>query len=382
MSTDRPATERPANFFRNYNRLVGFTYVSIVFLTLGFFLHQIHLKRTEEINSILGHVERHGQLIEFVLRNSVDYLEASRITAIAFYATSSADDLSTPPLRSRLFSQIRTTADSSHFNLDTITEPDSTGNLTGDGRFADKTQRFYRDVEMALELAQDFQAINLNLPNAVSTRFVGVEQFSYVFPWQESSKERFAASDYSTSAWRMGTPEDNPTRGKYWASVHYGGKDKGLLAPVSAPIYDGDSFRGVLSIDTSLDYLNRLNGDFGYSLGTAMLVDADARVLAHPEFFSDPLNVKEVPAFSMALPPGLDKNDVLSLPARTPTEIGGQIIIRYPFLNAPWNLVYILPSSDLSAKLFAERGVERQRLSVCPPAMPCLRRSLYNMQMC
>ena len=357
MSTDRPAAERPANFFRNYNRLVGFTYAAIVALTLGFFLHQIYQKRAEEIDSILSHVERHGQLIEFVLRNSVDYLEASRITAIAFYANPTADDLSMSSARSRLFSQIRTTADNSRFNLDKIAEPDSTGNLTGDGRFVDRTPRFYRDVEMALELAQDFQAISLNLPNAVSSRFVGVEQFSYVFPWQMSSKERFAASDYGTSTWRMGTPEGDPTRGKYWTSVHYGGKDKGLLAPVGAPIYDGDSFRGVLSIETSLDYLNRLNGDFGYPLGTAMLVDANAQVLAHPKFFSDTLNVKEVPDFSAALPPGLDKNDVLALPARTPTEMGGQIVIRYPFLNAPWNLVYILPSSDLSAMLFAERGV-------------------------
>jgi sigma-B regulation protein RsbU (phosphoserine phosphatase) len=357
MSTEHPVAERPADFFRNYNRLVGATYAAIVILTLGFFLHQIYQKRAEEIASILGHVERHGQLIEFVLRNTVDYLEASRITALDFYANTPASDLATPVARSRLFPQIRTTADGSRFHLDAIAEPDSTGNLTGDGRFEGRTPRFYRDVEMALELAQDFQAISLNLPNAVSSRFVGVERFSYVFPWQESGKERFASSDHDTPTWRTGTPEADPTRGKYWASVHYAGTDKGLLAPVGAPIYDGDSFRGVLSIETSLDYLNRLNGDFGYPLGTAMLVDANAQVLAHPKFFADALDVREVPEFAKALPPGLDKDAVLALPARTPSEMGGHIVIRYAFLNAPWSLVYILPSSELSWKLFAERGV-------------------------
>lgn len=355
MSTELPATERPVDFFRNFNRLVGVTYAAIVVLTLGFFIHQIYEKRGEEITSILGHVDRHGQLIEFVLRNSVDYLEASRVTALDFYANTQDNKYSVA--HSRLFSQIKTSSSGERFHLDKIAEPDSTGNLTGNGRFEGRTPRFYRDVDMALELAKDFQAINLNLPNAVSSRFIGIEQFSYVFPWQESSKEHFSSSDYRRSSWQMGTPEADPTRGKYWTSVYYAGKDKGLIAPVGVPIYDGDSFRGILSIETSLDYLNRINGDFGYPLGTVMLVDANGQVLAHPKLFANTLDIQNVPQFGNALPQELGKNEVLALPVRTPTELGGYIVIRYAFLNAPWNLVYILPSGKLSAKLFAERGV-------------------------
>ena len=95
MSTDSPVTERPVDFFQNFNRLVGVTYAAIVILTLGFFLHQIYQKRAEEITSILGHVDRHGQLIEFVLRNSVDYLEASRVSALDFYANTPFNDINT-----------------------------------------------------------------------------------------------------------------------------------------------------------------------------------------------------------------------------------------------------------------------------------------------
>lgn len=149
-----------------------------------------------------------------------------------------------PIARSHLFSQIRTAADGSRFNLDAITEPDSTGNLTGDGRFEGRTPQFYRDVEMALELAQDFLAISLNLPNAVSSRFVGVERFSYVFPWQESGKERFSSSDHATSTWRTGTPEADPARGKYSSPVHYAGNDKGvafLTGNQAKPRHSGSS---------------------------------------------------------------------------------------------------------------------------------------------
>lgn len=363
MSSAPPTVPRHAYFFRNYNRLVGFTYAAIVVVTLGFFLHQIYQKRNEEIASILGHVDRHALLIEFVLRNSVDHLESARSTALNFYANTPlkayapARGAAPAAARSPFFAQIRSNAAGERFNLDRIAEPDSSGNLTGEGRFEGRSARFYRDVDMALALATDFQTINLNLPNAASSRFIGVERFAYIFPWQASNKEQFSSDAYGSPTWRMGGPEADPTRVKYWAPVYYAGKDKGLVTPVAAPIYDGKSFRGVLSIETSLDYLNRINGDFGYPMGTAMLIDANARVLAHPGLYADALAVKDVPDIATALPAGLDAATVLAVPARQAVHLGDYIVIRYAFLNAPWNLVYVLPSIDLSTHLFAERGI-------------------------
>lgn len=349
-------TEKPVDFFRNFNRLVGVAYIAIVALTLGFFWHQIDQKRNEEIALILGHVERHGQLIEFVLRNSVDHLEASRITASDFYA-GIPKKTGNPALKTALISRLRTSDSARRFHLDSIEEPDSSGNLTGEGRLDKRTSGFYRDITMALQFARNFQAINLSLPNAVSSRFVSKERFSYIFPWQESAKERFASADYQSPTWKMGTPEANPTRARFWAPVYYGGKDKGLVAPVGVPIYDGSLFRGVVSIETSLDYLNRLNADFGYPLGTSVLIDANAQVLAHPGLFASPLDVLAPPSFAKAFPAGISAAALLDLPVRTPTRLGSYIVIRYAFLNAPWNLVYLLPSGDLSMKLFSERGV-------------------------
>lgn len=350
------STEKPVDFFRNFNRLVGVAYVAIVALTLGFFWYQIDQKRDEEIALLLGHVDRHGQLIEFVLRNSVDHLEASRITANDFYAGIPKKS-GNPALKTALISRLRHADAGQRFHLDNIEEPDSSGNLTGDGRLDQRSSGFYRDITMALQFARNFQAINLSLPNAVSARFVSKESFSYLFPWQESAKERFSRTDYQRPTWQMGTPEANPTRARFWAPVYYGGKDKGLVAPVGVPIYDGPSFRGVVSIETSLDYLNRLNADFGYPLGTSVLIDASAQVLAHPGFYASPLEVLEPPPFAKVFPAGILPATLLDLPVRTPTRLGSYIVIRYAFLNAPWNLVYLLPSGDLSMKLFSERGV-------------------------
>lgn len=365
MNAEKPTPPASINFFRNYNRLVGATYAAIVVLTLGFFLHQITQKRAEEIETIQGHVDRHGQLIEFILRSSVDYLEAMRITAQSFYASAAPTGATVTTAHpgdqasdhSRLIGMLTPGADKSSFNLDKIAEPDATGNLTGLGALEGRSPQFYRDVAMALSLDQDFQAVSLNLPNAVMSRFVGVERFSIVFPWAESEKSRFSARDYETPTWRLGTPEHDRTRHKYWAPVYYGGKDKGLLAPLGVPVYDGASFRGVVSIDTSLDYLNRINGDFGYRLGVPFLVDANRQVLAHPTHYADALVVKDTPPLAAVMPAGiLDNRRLDDIPARIPTEISGYVVIRYPFISAPWNLVYVLPQNELWEKLIFERG--------------------------
>ncbi len=358
MSIDKPGLQAPTDFFRNYNRLVGVAYAAIVLLTLGFFLHQIDQQRAEEIESIRGHVERHGQLIEFVLRSSVDYLEAMRISAQSSYASAAATEAATVAAhRLQRVALLTPNAEKSSFNLDRITEPDATGNLTGLGTLEGRSPQFYRDVEMALNLDHNFQAISLNLPNAVMSRFVGIEQFSIVFPWTESALSQFSVMDYATPTWHLGTPQNSNTRYKYWAPVYFAGKDKGLLAPLGAPVYDGSSFRGVVSIDTSLDYLNRINGDFGYRLGVPFLVDANHQVLAHPTHYADTLVIRDTPTLAAVMPAGiLDNQRLEDIPARIPTEIAGYVVIRYPFINAPWNLVYVLPQNELWKKLILQRG--------------------------
>jgi hypothetical protein len=82
---------------------------------------------------------------------------------------------------------------------------------------------------------------------------VSVNNFATMSPWQESKKRHFSPQIYEQPIRRLGTPQYNPNREKYWAPVHYGGKEKGLLVPAGAPVYKRDEFRGVASVDLSLD---------------------------------------------------------------------------------------------------------------------------------
>ena len=223
-NSDQPAN---SNFFKNYNRLVGATYVLILILTFGFFLLQLHRSYNDEIDIIRGHVNRHAQFVEFTLRSSVNSLEALRISASEYYT--SAAGRSKQTAHSSLFGKLRSTA--TGFDLDAAPERDATGNLTGLGSLTGRSEQFYHDVEMALSLNREFQAIAFNLPNAAEVRFVSTENFSHTYPWIEVAKRPFAKTVYDTPRWRMGTPGNDPDHLRYWAPVYYGGAEAGLLVP-------------------------------------------------------------------------------------------------------------------------------------------------------
>jgi sigma-B regulation protein RsbU (phosphoserine phosphatase) len=348
------------NFFRNYNRVVGGAFLAIVLLTLSFFLYQINEKRQEELRIIQGHVQRHSQFIEFILRSSLDYLENLRSVARNHYAQTipQTSFRSSVSQVNNLVPLIRADQTENSFNLDALPDRDLGGNLTGLGILTQRSAAFYQDVEMALGLNQTFLSIAFNLPNAAEASFVSVEKFSTMSPWQASAKRRFTQDVYASPIWKMGVPENNPNREKFWGPVHFGGKEVGLLVPVGAPVYKQDDFRGVVSIETSLDYLNRINADFGYKLGSVMLVDANGDVLAHSSLAQKALELQSTQSMRELLPVDVLTDGFLlqDLLENQPIEKGGYVLIKHSFVSAPWHLVYVVPEQALWFKLVQERG--------------------------
>lgn len=363
MSDTDSTPQTTVNFFRNYNRVVGLAFLAIVVLTLGFFLHQINEKRKEELVVIQGHVERHSQFIEFILRSSLDYLESLRIAAQGHYLTESPQNHAQQTSVGEvshiiLLKQFRQNDSQTGFDLDTLADRDSSGNLTGIGSLQGRSEAFYSDVEMAMALNRTFHSIAFNLPNAVEASLTSVEDFDITSPWLVSSKRSFTKAKYDRPIWQMGTPKNNPNREKYWAPVHFGSKETGLLVPAGAPIYNHDDFRGVVSIETSLDYLNRINADFGYKLGTVMLVDSQGVVLAHPDLAKMGLDLQTTKTINELTPADIlaQQPQLQNLPPNKPVEIAGYVVIRHGFISAPWSLVYTVPTQTLWIKLLQEQG--------------------------
>ncbi len=340
----------PVNFFRNYTRVVGIAYAAIVLGLFVVFAHQLQQKVNEEVVVIQTHFERHAQFFEFVLRSSGDQLEALRMAAL-----SESDEGLEQRTQSRLRQLVSSEAG---FSLDTVLDRDIGGNFIGQGTTSNRAQPFYKDLNIAFALLPAFRTLNFTLPSVVQGQYLSAENFHMVSPWIPSNTKPFSADDYKTPAWKMGKSNEKLDQARYWAPIYFSNKEQGLLVPAAVPIYQDKRFAGVLSIDTSLDYLNRINGSFGYPMGTPFLVDSFGDVLAHPKLYANPAQIEIAPKLQQALPASLASANLViaDLANNKPLNISGQLVLRHRFVSAPWDLVYTIPFSDIWSKLLTERG--------------------------
>ncbi|WP_201065679.1 MULTISPECIES: SpoIIE family protein phosphatase [Thiorhodovibrio] len=353
-----PTTRQSANLFRNYNRMIAVAYLSLLLALIVFFGYLFQRKLAEEIHFIEANVERHAQFFEFVLRSAGDQLETLRISAATRGNGGAAPAGDASPLKSPPGLWLRPNDDGSGFNLDALPDRDSAGNILGTGALEGRSETFYRDLAIILSLNDEWSSLLFNLPSAAGAHFFSTQGVQAQLPWRRAEKIAFVAQVVNQPVWQLGLPAANPDRAKYWAPVYFGGEALGLLAPVAVPIYDEDRFIGVLSIDLSVDYLNRINSDFTYPLGFTMLVDDQQRVLTHPVMYQNPLAVEQTPDLAQSLPESLRpfQAELLALPARQAAEIADYLVIRRPLLNAPWSMLYIVPMQKLWALLLGDIG--------------------------
>lgn len=353
IQTSGPGAPAPhSRFFRNYNRTLGAAYSLLLLALAGFFAVQLRQAYEAEVLFIRGQLERHAQFLEFVLRSSTDQIESLRLTASAERASGRA---CREGRQEAMHGELR--AADGGFHRDAARAPDVGGNLVGLGALAGRSPAFYCDLGSALAVGGQLHALAFHLPHAARVRFLAAENFQLVFPWQTSDLLPFSSTLYNDPVWTLGRPPANADRQKYWAPPFFGGEEVGLLAPVAVPVHDGARFVGVVAIDMSLDYLNRVNSYFGYALGTVAVVDERGHVMAHPSVYADPLAVRSPAGLDKAIAPQLlpTVEALAGLPPGEPVDRAGWILIQRPFVSAPWYLVYAVPQEAVWRKLLAER---------------------------
>ena len=341
------------SFFRRYNRIVVVAFAALLLGLTAFFAYQLREALDDELVLVQGHVERHAQLLEFVLRTSADEVEGLRMA------------VGDGPVAGQACRDGRQAVSGSGwqqqpqgFSLDGVSERDATGNLVGLGRLAGRDAAFYCDLGLALRVNALARSLPFKLPQAARTRFIAAAEFHLEVPWRPSAQMPFDAEVRDDPVWRRGLPAANPDRRRFWSPAYFGGSELGLLAPVAAPVYDGDRLVGVLAIDTSIDYLHRINRSFGYPEGAVAIIDGFGQVLAHPTLFADPLAVRGPARFGQAVPHSVagDLEALMRLPEGRPLVVGDHVVMRRAFHAAPWQLVYVAPKQALQRKNRVEHG--------------------------
>jgi sigma-B regulation protein RsbU (phosphoserine phosphatase) len=344
-------------FFRNYNRIIGMAYASILLGIALFFGIQLQQAFDDEIDIIHGHVERHGQFMEFMLAASAEQLEALRMIA-GTAQTAQPQNKAVCTNQHSPDSRYELSDTANGFNRDAVSDRDNGGNLLGHGSLKGRSAQFYCDIDTAMALNKNLQSVIFNLPHIARVRFVSVHQFELISPWQPAAVLDLGNTIGHDENWQNAQIQTNPNRLRFWSAPYFAGEEIGLLAPVSAPVYDVDRFMGVISVETSLDYLNRDNSEFGYPLGTVSMVDAQGRIMANPTIFKDPLQVREPGHWGQAFKAETlaSMNALNALPNAKAVTVGSDIVLRRAFVAAPWQLVFSVPRITLWEKILLARG--------------------------
>lgn len=236
------------------------------------------------------------------------------------------------------------------FNMDSVRQTDlisKVGNLTGSGR-PDASPSKQENIELSLLYNPHFNAFFDTLPGIAWIYYTGAEGFINIYPWVHSSEFQYAPNLFDKPFYHLGTANQNPSRKRYWTPVYMDEAGKGLMVTVSKPVYDGDVFRGIVSLDFTLQSLSTLmdpqyqsfviNAENQVLAGTHGISDQNDKILTVEEYLG-PEKAKDITLISYS------RSNVLS-------TVGSYYVYATGIGNSPWTLVSILTRWEILSKSF------------------------------
>lgn len=340
-------------FFKNFTIIMLSAYLTILSALGILFTYRLVEEYKLELQAIQAQVDLHGQTIEYLLHSSMDQLEILRMQA----EQQAIEDNTCQPLTTSIGQQLLQTP--TGFNLDMIADQDSGGNIIGLGSLNGRSTDFYCDLQTTLSMRKSLRSLVFTLPNAAGVNFISVHDFYLSSPWQPSTTRPSVESIMQSQVWIQGKQRALTDRRQQWAPVYFGGPDTGLLAPISASVFDKKRFMGILTLELSLDFINRINNHFGYPQGSTFIYDSHGVVIAHPKLYAEALEVRQAPTLADAISPEIipSVSMLKQLPFGKVLEVKDQIIIQNQLNSLPWDLVYTIPKSELVKKILLRYGL-------------------------
>jgi|GEM_PF-403741 len=158
------------------------------------------------------------------------------------------------------FSLIRENEESNDYSMDLVggTQLENmTGNLTGVGTVPmGGPER--QEMNLALSFNDYFRHLYDRMPEIAWIYYTSEQGFMNLYPWTASSSAKYTASMKNDAFYTVVTPENNPAREPVWTKVYLDAAGKGPMITLSSPVYYGDKFCGVISIDYTTAMLQGL----------------------------------------------------------------------------------------------------------------------------
>jgi diguanylate cyclase (GGDEF)-like protein len=151
------------------------------------------------------------------------------------------------------------------------------GNLTGLGEIPDEDSELAREINMALSLSPIFEQIILNNTNLPWVYYTSASRFAYLYPRVPVQEFFFSDRLLETEFFRVASPSQNPSRRLVYSSLYEDEAGAGLMVTLSKPLYAGERFLGVLSIDLGISSLKWMLKSAALTSASPYLIGPDGR---------------------------------------------------------------------------------------------------------
>lgn len=335
---------------RGYYGIAYLTGIALVIITLSVeyvqYRHHQHLilsdlknrldEHTININLRTRTVQGYVHGLKTAAENSLRYIKAYDHTSFLFHL-------------------IKERSDEKSFYLDVgdlRVNKSAVGNLSGLGTIKTLSSSKKAEINMALFLNTFFEIALKNTQGALSVYYISKSHFQLFYPWipidplSLSSKLQKNISFQQASAHTL----------NFWTPAHkeemslVNPSPDGLVVTNSSPIYDGNQFLGVISMDFNLTELNRIMHQFQSSTGTLFLTNKEQQVLATKGGDASLLLKNPIPQLEKIVSPDILQqiHQEIKTPKNWFSLQGNSIVYVKNLQNTPWRLVYI----DSKSKLF------------------------------
>lgn len=154
------------------------------------------------------------------------------------------------------------------------------GRITGLGALPHAGSAVAQEISMAIALTPMFQTVLERDVETPWVYYISANRFVYLYPQVSTEDYFFEEISLKRDYHRLALPEHNPTKSIYWTPAYADDGGKGMMVTVGAPVYQGDQFRGSLSVDIALSKLNWLLEGYDYSNIQLTLYDNKEQLLS------------------------------------------------------------------------------------------------------
>jgi len=184
--------------------------------------------------------------------------------------------------------------------------------------------------------------------------FSASKAFVSIFPWAFVGEFIEGADPVKTfdgyfdyDLFRMAGASLNPKREAYWTPVYLDAGGAGLMVTHGSPVWNGDTFLGMVGTDVLLSHLSSYLASFPATAGQVVLVDQADNVVAADRGLS---------------PTATEPTRAAALLGAVPTaptqgnfrKAGNVLVSSVPIQGTPWRMVMTIPASATAAAMASE----------------------------